>query len=153
LALDDHEMALAARIRRTSNFWLDPSFEPSPSFVAELQAAAADFPVSKLGRQGGYTREDRFFEDLEPVLARCSPELLTTLIRRKLQDFAARPPEARYWSAIQSTDHLILAGESEAAAMQALRLSSAEADERHEAIAAGHLLLVEIGDLKTEDQF
>ncbi len=143
-ALNDTELRLLFRIQRSWDLWLDPTFEPPPSFVQEVREAAIYVEVEKLNRHGSYTTEDHNFEELEPVLARCAPDLLADMIRRKLQSYRTCPPEARYWSAIHATDHLVLAGEAESAASRVLRLSAQEATENDELYAASQLLILEL---------
>ncbi|MEK8121648.1 hypothetical protein WOB59_00570 [Methylocystis sp. IM4] len=147
LALSDMERPFLSRLQRTRELWLDPTFQPPPGFIEELRAAAADFDVTKLHRQMGRTAEEWFFEELEPVLARCAPDVLAALVRRRMQDFASCPAESRYWSAIHATEAFILAGASEARAAQTLRLSAREKDENHEAFAASKLLTIELRSL------
>ena len=148
--LADTELPLLSRVQRTEELWLDPNFEPPASFVAEVRAAATCIDVEKLNRHGGLTSEDYDFESLEPVLARCAPDLLADLIRRMMRSMATCPSESRHWSAIHATGHLVLAGEDEAAAARALRLSGGDGDDDH---AANDLLLVEIRALDAQDQF
>lgn len=148
--LTDTELPLHFRIQRTAELWLDPSFEPPASFVEEVRVAATCIDVEKLNRHGDLTSEDYDFERLEPVLARCAPDLLADLIRRKMRSMATCPPESRHWSSIHATGHLVLAGEDEAAAARALRLSGGDGDDDH---TANDLLLVEIRDLDAQDQF
>src|ERR1700730_13482884 len=50
IALNDRELALRFRLERTSELWLDPTFQPPPGFADELRAAAANFAVEKLKR-------------------------------------------------------------------------------------------------------
>ncbi len=144
IVLNGKEWPLRTRLQRTKELWFDPDFKPPSGFVEELRAAAAAFEVEKLHRQMGATHEEWLFEEMEPVLARCAPDLLAELIRRKLLSLASCPPESRYWGAIQATEHLILAGASEASAAQALRLSAREEDESREAFAASNLLKIEL---------
>ena len=147
IALSDKRLNLPFRLQRTRELWLDPTFQPPSSFVDELRVACAGFKVETLDRQMGTTPEDHFFEELEPPLARCAPDLLADLVRRKLQSLASCPPESRYWSAIRATKHLILTGTDEASAAQALRLNAHDMDENHEAFAATSLLKIELPDL------
>ncbi|MDE0330375.1 MAG: hypothetical protein OXL41_00750 [Nitrospinae bacterium] len=148
--LADTELPLLSRVQRTEELWLDPNFEPPASFVAEVRAAATCIDVEKLNRHGGLTSEDYDFESLEPVLARCAPDLLADLIRRMMRSMATCPSESRHWSAIHATGHLVLAGEEEAAAARALRLSGGGGNDDH---ATNDLLLVEIRDLDAQAQF
>ena len=122
--LADTELSLHARVQRTTELWLDPNFEPPASFVAEIRAAATHLDVGKLNLHKTLTPEDYDFERLEPVLARCAPDLLADLIRRKMWSMAACPPESRHRSAIHATEHLVLVGEDEVVAVRALRLRS-----------------------------
>ena len=149
--LTDTELPLYSRVQRTEELWLDPSFGPPASFVEEVCAAATCIDVEKLNRHGDLTSEDDDFERLEPVLARCAPDLLADLIRRKMRSMATCPPESRHWSAIHATDHLVLAGEDEAAAARALRLSVEDEDD--DASDANNLLLIELRNLDAQDQF
>ena len=109
--------------------------------------------MRELYQRGGRAIEDHHFEELEPALARCAPDLLADLIRRKIQGLATCPQEARYRNARQATDHLILAGKTEMAACQALRLSEGSGDRDSESLVACHLLLIELRDLDGQKQF
>ena len=149
--LTDTELPLHSRVQRTEELWLDPSFGPPASFVEEVCAAATCIDVEKLNRHGDLTSEDDDFERLEPVLARCAPDLLADLIRRKMRSMATCPPESRHWSAIHATEHLVLAGEDEAAAARALRLNVEDEDD--DASDANNLLLIELRNLDAQDQF
>ena len=120
--LNDTELPLFMRLRRTEELWIDPKFVPSETVIAELHAAAACIDVEKLDRNQGITPEDHHFEEIEPVLARYAPELLTDLIRRNMQSMATCPPESRHWSAIYAPGHLVLASEAESEAARTLRL-------------------------------
>src|SRR5262249_26876688 len=147
LALDDKERPLHSRLQRTSELWLDPTFQPPPGLADELRAAAAVFDVEKLHRQMGHTHEEYQFEEMEPVLARWAPDALAALVRRKLQGLASCPPESRYWSAIHACEFFVLAGAAEASAAEALRLSARDKDANHEAFAASELLKIELPHL------
>lgn len=144
VTLGDKETPLLGRVQRTGDMWLDPTFQPTPGFVDELRANMATFDVAQLHLQMGRTPQEHYFEELEPVLARCAPDLLATLVRRKLQSFASRPPESRYISAVHATEAFILAGSHEASAAQALRLSAQEKDENNEGFTASELLKIEL---------
>jgi hypothetical protein len=152
-ALLDTELPLHFRVGRTKELWLDHTFEPPASFVAEVREAAARIDVEKLDRHIGYTVEDNDFEEIEPVLARCAPDLLADLIRRKLRSAATCPADSRYWTAIRASDHLLLAGKAEAAAAMALRLKDSLPDDSNEAFAANKLLMLELQDIEVQAQF
>jgi hypothetical protein len=151
-ALTDTELPFHVRVGRTKELWLDPNFEPPPPFVAEVREAAARIDVEKLYRNNSYTIEDHNFEDIEPVLARCAPDLLADLIRRRIQSAATCPVESRYWMAISTTDHLLLAGEAEASAAKTMRLKEI-LPENHAAYAANKLLMLELRDVDAQAQF
>ena len=153
LTLIDTNLRVEFRIQRIGDLWLDPYFEPPDSFITELREKAASIDMRKLYQRGGRSIEDLHFEELEPALARCAPDLLADLIRRKIQSLATCPQEARYRNARQATDHLILAGKTEMAACQALRLSDGGGDRDSESLVACHLLLIELRDLDGQEQF
>lgn len=153
IALNDTELTLVSRVQRTRELWFDPTFEPPESFVEELRVAADSIDAEQIARSRSPTTDDYVFRELEPVLARCAPDLLADLIHRKMSSIATSPPESRYWSAIHATDHFVLAGEAEAEAAEALRSQSRENDEAEEAYAANKLLLVEVQDLDAPIQF
>jgi hypothetical protein len=147
IALRDKGCSLNFRLQRTKEFWFDPTFQPPADFVEELRVAAAGFDVGKLDLQMSHTPQDWFFDELEPVLARCAPDVLAELVRRKLCGFTARPPDTRYSSAIHATDHFILVEPESAAAARALRLSARDKDEGQESFAAGDLLMLELAEI------
>lgn len=153
IVLRDRELSLFVRVQRTKELWLDPSFEPPDAFIAEVRAAAAYIEVDKLDRHRGHTSEDHHFEVLEPVLARCAPDLLADLIRRKMQGFAACPAESRYRSANRATEYLILVGKEEASSATILRQSNIDPDSNNECFAASSLLMVELKELDVRTQF
>jgi hypothetical protein len=152
-ALSDTELKLVLRVQQTRELWFDPTFEPPESFVEELRAAADCIDVEQIGRSQYYTTDDYVLGELEPVLARCAPDLLAGLMRRTMRRIATAPPESRYWRGIQATDHLILADEAEIRAAHALRLNGKESDEKNEAYISNRLLLLEIRDLEARTQF
>ena len=152
-ALNEIDLTLVFRVQRTREFWLDPDFEPPNSFVEELRAAAVSIDVEKLGRSRFSSEEDYILRELEPALARCMPEVLTDLIRRRMQSIATCPPESRRWSAAGVTGYLILVGKDEAVAAQALRLGGREVDAKDETFVSNKLLLVEVRDLEAQIQF
>ena len=153
IVLADTELSLIYRVQRTKELWLDPSFEPPDTFVAELRKAAESIDVKKLERYMEHSSEDYDFEVLEPALARCAPDLLADLIRRKMQNLSTCPPEFRQSRAILATNHLILAGEAEIEAVRKLRLISESDNENTDAHLTERLLLIELQDLEAQAQF
>ena len=150
--LNDTDLGLQFRTQRIGDLWLDPTFVPPDTFVTELRKVAAGIDVEKLNRQGCKSIDDHNFKQLEPALARCAPDLLADLIRRKMQSLATCPQESRYWAAMHATDHLVLAGEAEIAASQKLRLNGDIGDKNEDCFATNELLLMEIRHLNARQQ-
>lgn len=153
LALEDKTVALAVRVQRTASFWLDPDFNAPAGFAEELREAASTLEVETLNTQASTTREDQVFGQLEPALARCAPDLLAGLMRRKMMGYRSRLAEARYWTAIHACEHWLLAETAEAESAGALRVGARAGNESDETYVAGHLLLVEIKDLDAVAQY
>lgn len=148
LALLDQECSLQYRIQRTQELWLDPTFRPPNDLIAELMRAGAELDVNKLNREMGNTDEDWFFEQLELALARCAPDLLADILRRKLRSFSSRSAAARHFSAAHASDHYILAADAEAQSASDLRLSAREGDARRETFVASDLIRLEIANME-----
>ena len=147
------ELSLVSRAQRTADLWLDPNFKPPATFVAELRKTAERIDVEKLDRAMGLTSEDYDFERLEPVLARCAPDLLSDLIRRKMQNLSTCPPEFQIPRALRVVNHLILADEAEIEAVRNLRLISESDNENTDAHVTERLLLMEFQSLDAQAQF
>ena len=152
ITLNDTEISLQFRAERIGDLWLDPTFVPPESFVKEIRKVATDIDVEKLKRKGSTTIEHHNFEQLEPALARCAPEILADLMRRKMRSIATCPQESQYWMAIHATDHIVLAGQSEMAASRTLRLNRHVGDKNTDCFAAHQLLLMEIWNLDARQQ-
>ena len=152
VVLHDVELPLQSRVERIGELWLDPSFVPPDTFVTELRKTAAGIDVEKLNWRQGSNIDVHNFEELKPVLARCAPDLLADLVRRKLRSLATCPRESRYQSAISATTHFVLSGEAEAAAARTLRLSGHEVDRTNELNGASQLLFTEIRNLDSKHQ-
>ncbi len=142
--LSDTSLSVLSRAERCRELWLDPTFEPPASYVAEVREVAPTIEVENLDRHSSVTIEEHRFETFEPVLARCAPDLLADLIRRKLHAYRACPAESRYWSAIRATDHLLLVGDEEADAARTLRRAGREKAANYELYTASQLLILEI---------
>ena len=153
LVLQDPALSPFGRAHRVNELWFDPDFKPPDSFVSEIRETASGIEVEKLHRHTDKAAEIHQFEQLEPVLARCAPDLLANLVRRKMRSIGTSPPESRHWNANHATDHVVLAGTAEAAAARTLRCSGREDDEGNELFAANRLILLEIRDLEAQDQF
>lgn len=152
IVLADRELPLVSRAQRTADLWLDPNFKPPATFVAELRKTAECIDVEKLDKFMEHTSEDYDFERLEPALARCAPDLLADLIRRKLQSLSTCPPEFRQSRARRTTRHFILAGEDEIAAARTLRLRYSDNDKDEEDSIVHDLLLMEVSNLDAQTQ-
>ena len=152
IVLADRELPLVSRAQRTADLWLDPNFKPPATFVAELRKTAECIDVEKLDKFMEHTSEDYDFERLEPALARCAPDLLADLIRRKLQNLSTCPPEFRQSRAMSVTNHLILADKAELEAVRTLRLISKN-DNKNDAYIIEQLLLMEFQNLEPQAQF
>ncbi len=152
IVLADRELPLVSRAQRTADLWLDPNFKPPAIFVAELRKAAESIDVEKLDRVMGLTSEDYDFERLEPVLARCAPDILSNLIRRKMQSLSTCPPEFQQPRVLRTINHLILADEAELEAVRTLRLSKKNTN-KNDAYIIEQLLLMEFQNLEPQAQF
>lgn len=150
--LNDTTLSILHRADRCRELWLDPTFEASPAYIAEVRGVAPLIDVEKLNRHCSLTIEDHNFEKFESIFARCAPDLLADLTRRKVQSYCTCPATSRYWSAIHATDHLLLIGEDEADAARALRLGNREQEENNELYAASQLLFLELQDLDAVQQ-
>lgn len=150
--LSDTSLLLLRRADCCSEFWLDPTFNPPATFIEEVRAAAGIIDVEKLHRHRGDTVEDHHFELLEPVLARCAPDVLADLTRRKIRSMAGSPAESRYWCALSAIHALVLAGDEEAKAARSLRLNGREKTDGEEYYATHNLLALEILDLESRQQ-
>lgn len=149
----DSRLPMRTRIQRTAQLWLDPTFQPPAAFIEEVERAIPSIDVAALDRTRGRTIEDISFEEIEPVLARCVPELLADLIRRKLQGIVTCSGEARLSCSYVCTDHLVLAGDAEVHAAKMLRIKERHQNEKEESYAASRLLMIEIKELDAESQF
>ena len=152
IVLADRELPLVSRAQRTADLWLDPNFKPPATFVAELRKTAECIDVEKLDKFMGHTSEDYDFERLEPALARCAPDLLADLIRRKLQNLSTCPPEFQQPRVLRTINHLILADEAELEAVRTLRLGKKNTN-KNDAYIIEQLLLMEFQNLEPQAQF
>jgi hypothetical protein len=150
--LTDNTLQFLLRAERCRELWLDPTFEPPPAFIAEARDFAQGIDVEKFDRHSGMTVEEHQFRMLEPILARCAPDLLVDLARRKVYSYRTCPAASRYWSAIDATAQLLLVGDAEREVARALRLSNREQDEGREWVAASKLLFLELHDLDALQQ-
>ena len=147
----DAPVSLRARTHKLQELVLDPTFEPTEKFVADVRAYAAQIDVSKLDVSNSRAIEDHNFSDIEPFLARCAPDLLAELMRRKMRE-TDLPKGGRYWRAIHALESYLLVGDEEKASARVLRQSGADSDAKHETHAATCLLLTAGPSTSTLDQ-
>ncbi len=150
--LKDCDLAVQSRVERIRDLWLDPNFRPSCNFVTELRDLARTINVEKLNRSRSRTKDDLNFDELVPALARCAPDLLAELDRRKLKFLKTCPLDSRHWSAVSAKSHFLLSGEAEAQAANTLRHKGRDIDDANELIAANRLLTIEIRNLTGREQ-
>jgi hypothetical protein len=151
--LSDKTLSTRAKLHRTKEMWLDPAFEPPESFVQQLRETVADFPVDDLSAHRERSGEDLDFEEYQPALARCAPDLLAELVRRKLARFAGRTPDAGHWGAIEAPQHWILANEESASAARHLRTQGLDPGSKDRWAAENSLLILELGRKSGYDQY
>ncbi len=121
LALCDTELSIIHRIGRAKDALLDPSFEVPPGFVDELISTGESFDFSQTATGRGHTRHDHEWELLSLAFARCAPEKLADLERKRLLGFADRPIDQQFGSSLVAPDAMLLAGKGESTAIQTLR--------------------------------
>jgi hypothetical protein len=150
--LNDKTLQLLLRADKCRELWLDPTFEPPSAFIAEVRDFAQGIDAEKFDRHSGMTVEEHHFRMVEPILARCAPDLLGGIARRKVQSYRTCPAASRYWSAIEATANLVLVSDAEREAARALRLSNRDQDEGREWYATSQLLFLELHDLDAMQQ-
>lgn len=151
-ALADRSIGLQRRCDRASAFLIDPSFEPPAEFVEDIREAAAAFDMSALAVGRYQTEADHDFEQVEPALARCAPDLLADMHRRKLEGYRDRPVETFKTSAWSAFEAIMLADDAQASACRAFRERGTAAGAGINESSAIDLLIVEIFGLPAEDQ-
>jgi hypothetical protein len=142
--LGDATRPIYARLQRTKSFWSSPTFSPTPSVVDEIRRAASTIDPAKLDSAGSITIDDHAFGELEPVLARCAPDLLADIGRRKLLMLQDASREQRYWRAIAAPHQLMIANAESRKAARALRTRFTENEAGNELYASTQLLIVEL---------
>lgn len=125
----DTTLPLARRIDKVSDFQVDPTLEQPDAFVSEVGAGLEGFDVSLLDAHFGRSVEDIRWEDIEPVLARAAPDVLATLVRRKLDGLAAREKDSRRIGLSRSTAEFLLADRMAPETLEALEARSAATDD------------------------
>lgn len=150
--LSDISINLYSRVQKTRELWCDPTFVPPNSFVTELREALSNFDVNALKCSRSTTSEDIWFEELEPVFARCIPQELSEVIRKKMRWCTKPTPDQAYWKANFSTTHFILATEEEIESVRVSRYHGISFNQDNESCGLNQLLILEIRDLNAIDQ-
>jgi hypothetical protein len=150
--LRDQTLPLERRLERASDFLLDPSFEVPRSLADELVAAAAEIDVGKLNVDRFTGEEDLSLEQIEVALARCAPDRLADLHRRKLSGYLHRPTTTFDFSAWSAEKAILLADEAASEGCRVLRERSMAAGGGMNESSASSLLIIEILDLPGIEQ-
>ena len=119
--LCDKDLPMFRRIERAKNALLDPIFQIPPTFVDELISFSDAFDFSRTAIGRSHTFEDLTWEHLSLALARCVPDRLAQHARARLLQYAKRPADQRFGSALAATESMLLVGEDESKALQTLR--------------------------------
>ena len=150
--LCDKTLAMFRRIERAKDALLDPRFQIPKDFVDELAAVSESFDFSRSATGRSRTFEDFQREHLSLALARCIPDRLADFQRAGLRQYAERPADQRFGSALAAPESVLLVGAKESEALQALReRGDAELDEDERAIQT-NLLIAEIQSFSPIDQ-
>lgn len=144
--LRDTTLPLSRRVAKVSTFQPDPALELPEVFVSELRAEFSNFDVSALDAHFGHSVEDSNWENVEPVLARAAPDLLATLVRRKLDGLVAREGDKRRIGLSRSTSHFLLADQMATDVLAALAMRPVEtvgSDKSDSGFARSRALLID----------
>lgn len=150
--LNDHSIALRTRLTRAAEFIIDPTFDPPAAFVAQVREAGRAFDPAHLDVGRFHNQHDHDFEELEVALARCAPDVLADLGRRKLAGYATRPTatfDSSAWSAVET---ILVADDAAREGCQSLRERSVAAGGGINKSSPSSLLLVEIVGLPAVEQ-
>jgi hypothetical protein len=93
--LSSSDLEPVSRADRAGRLLTSPDYIPPTAFEISLRAVLGDYSGEDLHRHSSATREEHRFEIAEIALARCAPDLLATIQRRKMAGFAHRDSEAR----------------------------------------------------------
>ena len=140
----DTDLPIVGRIQRAKDALLDPNFEIPSGFVDELISVAGEFDFSQTTIGRSRNREDYDWEHLSLALARCAPDKLANRERARLRQYAERPSEQRYGSALVAPWSMLLAGEDESAALQSLREHENDGSNDDENTIRTNMLIAEI---------
>lgn len=150
--LTDRSIPLRRRLQRAADYLVDPSFAPPPALIAEVREIGEAFDTADLDSGRFRTSQDHEFEELEIALARCAPDVLAGLARRKLAGYATRPIGAFDSSAWSATEAILVADEASREGCRMLRERSVAAGGGINESSPSSLLLVEIVELPAAEQ-
>lgn len=150
--LEDRSIPLRVRVDRASEFLIDPTFEVPEALTTELAVVADGFDVTQLDTGRSTTQTDHAFEQLEVAFARCVPEALANLHRRRMASYSARSRDEFDSSAWSAADAILLVDDESKAACHSLRERSMKAGGGFNQSSEGDLLLIEILDLPGTEQ-
>lgn len=151
----DTTLPLSRRIDKVGSFQTDPKLELPEAFVAEVRAAYADFDVSALDAHFGRSAEDHHWEDIKLVLARAAPDLLATLVRRKLDGLVNRESDKLRIGLSRSTADFLLADRMTPDALATLSARSTEiedSDKNEQGFARSRALMLTVASLPPSQQ-
>jgi hypothetical protein len=151
--LAETELSLYGSIQRTRDFWKDPNFTPSRELVMKIVEAGKRLTVAYTERRKKPRPEELNFEEFEPVLARCAPDLIPAIFQRKMQNFLITQPDSRHWRAVRAAEHMILADQNAAKVAGDLRkMANTNQTQPYNGIANNQLLFLELYDQPGIDQ-
>ena len=142
--LCDTSVDIFRRIERARDALLDPSFQIPATFIDNLIVVADSLDFNRTATDRSRSVDDLWWEHLSLALARCMPERLAERERSRLRQFAERPLEQRFGSALAAPDLMLLVGKDEAAALQTLRNLGNTGQDRNEHTIQSNLLIAEI---------
>ena len=142
--LCDTDLPIVRRIERAKDALLDYSFQVPSDFADELISVADGFDFDRTATGRSLTREDLDWKQLSLALARCAPDKLADRERARLRQYAERPSEQRFGSALAAPESMLLVGEDESTALQSLRGLGNDGSNDDENAIRTNILLAEI---------
>ena len=142
--LRDTDLPVIRRIERARDALLDPSFDIPSEFIDELLSTANSFEFTRTATGRMRTGEDHDWDLLSQALARCAPDKLADLERARLRQYAERPEEHRFGSALTARHAMLLVGKDESAALQTLRERGNNGSNDDENTILTYMLITEI---------
>ncbi|MDE0029964.1 MAG: hypothetical protein OXU42_11260 [Deltaproteobacteria bacterium] len=150
--LRDRTLGIFGRIERARDALLDPHLRIPKDFIDELASVSESFDFSRSATGRGRTPEDLRWERLSLALARCIPDRLADCQRARLRQYAERPTDQRFGSALAAPESVLLVGTEESKAIQALRERGDAASDEDEHAIQSNFLIAEIQSFSPIDQ-